>query len=200
MSFNLNASIPLKAQVADLLGSAQQGLQVRQQFDQAPLQNQLLQQRVDQNQQALEANQAAAAQAEQNRVITSVASGFQEISGLLDAGDFKGAEDVLIARRAKLVSEGRDTALTDEAIAGLQSGDATLINRVKIKGKQLVDAATSRGLLEATGGTKRVSADQLGFEETIKDFTEVEKQQARRVRAGIVAKAGSSADEQVPHR
>lgn len=197
MSFNLNASIPLMAQVANPVGSAQQGLQLGQQFQQAPLQNQLLQQRVDQQQQALAAGQAQAAQIEQNRVITSVAQGFQEISGLLDAGDFQGAVDVLTTRRARLLSENpnADTRLTDEAIQGLQSGDATLINRVKIKGQALLDAATSRGLIEPTATGKRVSADQLGFEETIKDFTEIEKQQARRVRAGIVAKAGSSAAE-----
>ncbi|MBL4753768.1 MAG: hypothetical protein JKY52_09285 [Flavobacteriales bacterium] len=155
MSFNLNAEIPLLAQVADPLGSAQRGLQVSQQFQQAPLQNQLLQQQVDQRQQALVANQKAAAATEQDRVITSLASGFQEISGLVDAGDFKGVVDVLTTRRARLVSEGKDTAITDEAIQAYQSGDATLINRANIKGKQLVDAAISRNLLQPTGGSAR---------------------------------------------
>jgi len=195
MSFNLNANIPLLAQVADPLGSAQGGFRFAQEIQQAPLQNQLLQQKVDQRQQALVDNQKAAAATEQDRVITSLASGFQEISGLVDAGDFKGAVDVLTTRRARLLSEGRDTAITDEAIQAYQSGDATLINRATIKGNQLVDAATSRGLLP--GAAQNVSAEQRGFERLIEDFTPEEQVQARKTRAGIIAKAGDSSAERI---
>jgi len=163
--FQINPNIPLMAQQSDPLGDIQSGLQLGQQIQQMPLQNELLRQKAQQNQQVLAANQAKAAQAEKARVITSVAQGYQEVKGLVDSGDFQGAVQVLGKRRARLVREGKSTVDTDEAIAALESDDATQIQRIKTLGDTAIEMAVSARLLEPGGGVSPDKTRSLDIRE-----------------------------------
>ena len=128
-----------------------------------------------------------------------MAQGYQDIKPFLegDTLDTAGALRVLNDRKSRLQSEGKSTDDTQEAIDAIESRDASRINYIKKTGQAFMDKAVSAGLLEATGAGGKMSADQRGFEETIKDFTPQEQEDARRVRAGIKARAGESADERV---
>ena len=148
MAFQLDANIPLLARAGNPVAAIQGGLQLGQQIQQAPLQNQLLEQRVA-------AGQAQAAQVEQNRVLGSIAQGAQELLPLLESGDFRGANEQLKARRARIVAEGGDPADTDVAIAALESGDASQIQSLKTQAQVAIDIATSRGILKPTGASAR---------------------------------------------
>ncbi len=199
--FQLNSNIPLLAQVPDVIGAGERGFQFGQSIQQAPVRNQLLQQQADAGianqqirQQQIAAEQARVVQAEKNRVITSVASGAVELVPLLEQGDFAAAETSLETRLARLKTEGRDTRLTEQALAAVKSRDATQIQNVKKIAKATIEGAERLGLLETkAGGT--VSAEQRGFENLIADFSDEEQAQARRVKAGLIAKAGDSAAE-----
>jgi len=147
---------------------------------------------------------AALADAENKRQVVSVATGAKDILGDLEAGNFKAAEQTLERRIEDLTakaqggqSDPRQFKDTLEALNAIKSGDATRIKFIKDGAKKIIGIAESQGLIQAGGTGKRISADQLGFDKTIEKFTEDEKIQARKVRAGIVAKAGSSADERI---
>ena len=72
----------------------------------------------------------------------------------IDAGDFKGALEFAKNRRRELLSNdpNANVADTDQAIAALESGDATAINRIKTLGKSVIDVAERRGLIGAKVG------------------------------------------------
>ena len=194
--FQLDSRIPLLAQAGDPLAQGMRGLQMGQQIMQMPLQNQLLQQRAQQGQQAIAAEQARAAQGEKDRLLVSFAEGAQKLLPLIDSGDFTGAVEVLKERRINLLRANPNANVSDTelAIDALQSGDATQIQRVKTLSNSLITTAESRGLIKPKVGGA-VSAEQRGFERLISGFSEEEQANARRVRAGLIAKAGSSADE-----
>lgn len=188
--FQTNSNIPLLAQASNPLAAIQGGLQLGQQIQQMPLQNQLLQQRADQG-------QAQAAQVEENRVLTSIAQGAQEVLPLIESGDFRGANQLLQERRRRLVSEGKDTSDTDIALQALESGDATLIQRIKTQGQTAIDIATSRDLIDVTGGSSGLSAEGRTFENLKKNLSPELQDKADQIKLGLLPKASLSAAERI---
>jgi len=203
MAFQLDSNIPLMAQSGSPVAAANQAVQFGSMLDQlrttreqAPIRQQILQQQQEAGQLANQRNQQIAQQADQDRVLTSVAQGAQEILPFIDSGDFSGAVDKLKARRERLVSEGvTDLSDTDLAIQALESGDAQQIQRIKTDANTAINIAETRGLLTTTDG--KLSAEQRGFEKLISGMNEADQEKARRIRAGLDAKAGSSAAERI---
>ena len=161
MAFSLDANIPLLAQVGDPLPSFKDAFQTGQDVMQAPIRNQLLQQQAQAGQanqqireQQIAAEQVRAAQAERDRVTTSIATAAIPMVKLIDNGDFDGALTLAKERRATLLANNpnANTADTDEAIAALESKDATAIQRIKTLGNSVIDVAERRGLIGARVG------------------------------------------------
>ena len=157
MAFSLNDNIPLLATASDPFAEIQEGFQFGEHVRQAPLRNQILRQSAQQGQQEIEAEQVRSAQVEQDRVITSVATGAMELLPMIESGDFKGLEKNLVARIELLNSQGRDTKLSEQALAAVVSGDASQIQQVKKIAQSAVDIAESRDLITTTGGKDRFS-------------------------------------------
>lgn len=119
-----------------------QGFQnIQQQREQAPLRNQLLQAQVG----AAESQQT---RQEQLNRFQSVAFGASEILPDLAAGNFTGVSQKLTARRARLVSEGSDTAETDNALRLLQEDPNQLLGEVQ----QIIQVGQQQGILKAPVG------------------------------------------------
>ena len=196
MAFQLDSNIPLLARGVDVAGSVQSGLQTRGMIDQlqqakeqAPLRQQMLEQQAQAGQLVNEQNQQAASFADQNRVIGSIASSYAGVKGLADSGKFNEAADALEAKRQVLIQSGiTNFEDTDAAIAAFRSDDAKQINAMKQQGDEAIRIATERGLFD-----KGITAEEKRFEGLIKNFSPEEKEKARRVKAGIDARAVGSA-------
>jgi hypothetical protein len=174
----VDTTIALQARAPNLLGALQQGIQAGGMFRQ------------------LQAQRLAQAQAAQDFRITQAANAFQKIQPAINKGNFSGAVSSLKEERQTLLDAGvKQTPDIDLAIQALESGDANAILGVKQQGEQILTFAQQRGLLSTQG--VGLSADQRGFEFLIKDFSKDEQVQARKVRAGLLAKAGSSAQERI---
>jgi hypothetical protein len=122
-----------------------QGFQeLRQQREQAPLQNRLLQAQV---------GTAEAGQTRQEQInrFQSVAFGAAEILPGLQSGNFAGVNRQLQARRAKLVAEGKNTAQTDEAIGLLATNPQQLLTQVN----EVIGVAQQQGILKAPSAAQR---------------------------------------------
>lgn len=133
----INAEIPLLARTGDFVSPLFQGYasgqQIRQQREEAPLRQQLLQGQVDN-----QASQSNAFKRDQfNDEQISVIKGSSQLKPLIDANDIEGVRNQLTQRRQSLTDLGLNTAHTDEALALLDKDPAQL--------KKLVDANVSAG-------------------------------------------------------
>jgi len=201
----LDPNILFRVQPRNTLGTivqgVQSGLQAKNVFDQiqqreeeAPIRNQILQQQQQAGAQLAAQNQQAELLKQQNRELASVASTWSGVQSLVDAGDFEKAAKALEANKAVLGKSGiTNFDDTDVAIAALRSGDPAQINDIKRQGSEAIRIATERGLFDKKGE----SAEQKTFENLIKNFTPEEKAQARRVKAGLNARAVGSASSTV---
>jgi len=201
MAFQINPNIALSSKPANILGAIQSGLQTRGMFDQfqqsqeeAPIRQQLLEQQAQAGETAQVAQAAQAAEAartEQNRVIKSIAGSYGGVKSLVDSGKFLEAADALEANKAVLQQSGvTNFEDSDLAINALRSGDSQAINNIKLQGEQAIQLATDRNLL----GDKTASAETKTFEKLIAGFSDEEKAEARKVKAGLAArKVGSAA-------
>lgn len=100
--------------------------------------------------------------------------------------------EALIARKTELQGAGLPTGDTDEAITLAEAGDFEGLEKAT---DSAIALGERFGLI--SGGAQNVSAEQRGFERLIEDFTPEEQVQARKTRAGIIAKAGDSSAERI---
>lgn len=151
----IDPSIPLQTQVAPignmLLQGFQAGSQMRQQRDEQPIRNQLMQADLAQAKQA----QMQDAQRQFNDEQKSIIQGAAQIKPLLDSGDSQGALSALRQRQQALKTVGLNTKQTDEAIQMLEAGNTAGL-------KQSVDALYSAGL--RAGVLQEPAADYRGEE------------------------------------
>jgi hypothetical protein len=197
MAFQINPNIPLSAQQSDVLSTLSQGVQaggmfqkLRQQAEEAPIRQELLNQQAQAGQAAQAADTAAAAKAEQNRVIASIAGSYSGVKSLVDSGKYNDAADALEANKEVLRQSGvTNFEDSDLAIQALRSGDAQAIRNIQLQGEQAIQLATDRNLL----GDKDASAETKSFNKLIANMSPEDQDKARRIKAGLDARAVGSA-------
>lgn len=163
--------------------------QLQRAKEEAPLRQQLLQQQQAAGQLAIDQANQAQAQAEENRLLGSIANTYSGVKDLVDTGKFNDAADALEANKAVLARSGvTNFEDSDIAINALRSGDAQAIRRIQLQGDQAIRIAESRGLFE-----KDIGTEGKNFEALTKGFTPTEKALARRVKAGLAPRAVGSA-------
>jgi hypothetical protein len=106
--------------------------------EQAPLRNQLLQAQVG----TAEATQQ---QQEETNRFTSVAFGAAEILPDLQSNNIQGVQQKLTARRNLLLSQGRDTVETDNALSMLANNPQELLQKTN----EVIGVAQQQGILKA---------------------------------------------------
>jgi hypothetical protein len=135
----IDANIPLQTQVQPLgnmlLQGYQAGSQFRQQRDEAPLRNRMLQAQAT----SAEQQNTAGAQRQFNDEQKSLIVGAAELKPLIDAGNVEGARASLLRRQAAAKQLGLNTRQTDEALQMLDTGGIQAL-------KQPIDALYSVGL------------------------------------------------------
>lgn len=148
----------------------------------APLQSQLLQQRVDTGQQ-----QASQARADQR--MRSVAIGSAEVLPFLQKGDIEGARSTLLKRRQQLIDQGLPTETTDEGLALLDSNPQLLAQRAQ----QSVELGQRLGVFSGQQGQ---TAGQREFTSLVKsaELSPKETRKAARVKLGLDARASNFAE------
>jgi hypothetical protein len=154
MAFQLDSNILLSGRGPNVAGAVQQGLNTRSMFDtlreereQAPIRKKMLENQQIVAQQVQEENARKAQQADQDSVIGSIASSWAGVKGLVDAGKFNEAADVLEANKKNLIDSGaKNLDDTNLGIQALRSGDAKQINAIKLQGNEAIRLATERGL------------------------------------------------------
>jgi len=173
----------------------------------APIQGAGMLQKLQQLEQQTQAGQVAAEQEqlkmsdqERNRQILSVATGAQGLLAELGSDINIGAGLKFLNRRLEdlSASETPDTRKlqdTKEAIAILEGGDAKQIQWLMGKANDVIEIAESQRLLDTSGD--RLTAGEQEFESLIAGFTDEEKAIARKVKAGIAPRAGTSAQERI---
>jgi hypothetical protein len=130
-----------------LMNKQTRGIRAQQaqiQAEQAPLQNQILQQQ-------LAAGEAQAAQAQDQRILKSINDFAVTNQHIIDeaerSGDFAPLQKAMVQRRAQLVQSGLPTDETDEAILSLGQGD--------IQSLDIIDQLrNSRELFQQQSGVK----------------------------------------------
>lgn len=200
MAFQLDSNIPLMGRGLDVAGSVTSGLQARGMLDQlqqakeqAPLRQQMLQDQAAQLQLVTQQAQQQQALAEQDRNISSIANTYSGIKSSVESGDFAEAVAGLKANRKLLVSSGStDLSDTDYAINAFESGDPKQILEAKRLGEQAIKLAASRGI-----GKEGMTTEEQTFESLTTGFTPEEKEQARRVRAGLSPRAVGSSSQTI---
>ena len=174
-----------------LMNSQTRGLRQSQEAraaELAPLQLQQQQQGIDINQQTLAANQAAAEQQTENRILRSVSEFGTKLKPVLESGNTDQALNMLTTRFQELQGQGLPTNETVEAITAIRGGNAQQV----LSGIDTVQQiAQQRGLT----GRPQVSVGQRDFENLIDiaqspTSTQLEKDSARR-ELGDLAKVGS---------
>jgi hypothetical protein len=152
MAFQLDSNILLSGRGPDVAGSIQRGLKTRSMFDtlreereQAPMRKKMLENEQIVAQQLQDENTRKLQQADQGRVIDSIANSYSGVRGLVNTGKFNEAADALEANRAVLVQSGStDLRDTDAAITALRSGDATAIRQIQLQGEQAIQLSNQR--------------------------------------------------------
>lgn len=196
MAFQLDSNIPLLSRGANPVAGIQQGLkvggmisQLQQAKEEAPIRQQMLEDQAAQSQLVAQQQQQQQALQDQDRVIGSIASSYTGVKSLVDGGKFNEAADALEANKSTLAASGvTNFEDTDAAIAAFRSGDAKQISAMKQQGNEAIRIATERDLFD-----KGTTAEEKRFEGLIKNFSPEEKEKARRVKAGIDARAVGSA-------
>jgi hypothetical protein len=154
-----------------------------------PFQLQQAQQGVDINQQTLDANQVAAQQNSDQRILKSIndfAIGNQSIiNQTVNTGDTAPLLQALTTRRDKLVQQGLPIDETNEAITDLERGDI-----------QSVVSGLSDGVALFRQQQGR-TAGQREFESATRGLTEEDKLKARRIELGLDPRASLSANERI---
>jgi hypothetical protein len=200
MAFQLDSNIPLMGRGINVVGSVTSGLQARGMLDQlqqakeaAPLRQQLLQDQAAQSQLLTQQTQQQQQIADQDRVIGSIANSYSGVKSLVDAGKFNEAADALEANKEVLRQSGvTNFEDSDAAIAAFRSNDPKEINRFKMLGEQAIKLAGERGI-----GKKAMTTEEQTFESLTTGFTPEEKEQARRVRAGLSPRAVGSSSQTI---
>lgn len=200
MAFQLDSRIPLMGRGIDVAGSVTSGLRNRGMLDQlqeakeaAPLRQQLLQDQAAQSQLVTQQGQQQQALADQDRVIGSIANSYSGVKSLVDSGKFNEAADALEANKEVLRQSGvTNFEDSDAAIAAFRSNDPKEINRFKMLGEQAIKLADERGI-----GKKAMTTEEQTFESLTTGFTPEEKEQARRVRAGLSPRAVGSSSQTI---
>lgn len=154
---------------------------LQQQREQAPFRQQILEAQAGQAQQELDLQR-----------FQSVAQGAQEILPDLLTDNPQAALQKLQARRSRLVSQGRPTQDTDQAIQMLQTPEGQL--QLTEDAQNVVNQATQRGLLG------KQQADPAGVREfealaVAGQLAPEERAKAARVRLGLDARATNFAEK-----
>jgi hypothetical protein len=152
MAFQLDSNILLSGRGPNVAGAVQQGLNTRSMFDtlreereQAPMRKKMLENEQIVAQQVQDENTRKLQQADQGRVIDSIANSYRGVQSLVNTGKFNEAADALEANRAVLVQSGStDLRDTDAAITALRSGDATAIRQIQLQGEQAIQLSDQR--------------------------------------------------------
>jgi hypothetical protein len=152
MAFQLDSNILLSGRGPNVAGAVQQGLNTRSMFDtlreereQAPMRKKMLENEQIVAQQVQDENTRKLQQADQGRVIDSIANSYSGVQGLVNTGKFNEAADALEANRAVLVQSGSTNLEdTDAAITALRSGDATAIRQIQLQGEQAIQMSEAR--------------------------------------------------------
>ena len=160
---------------------------IQQSRENAPFQNQLLQQRVSSGEQ----------QAQQQQLLQkqkSVAIGSAEILPFLQNQDIEGARSTLLRRRQSLIDQGRPTETTDEAL-GLLDADPQLLQQRAQQGVMLGQKlGVFSGQIQATAGQR----ERQSLLDAINNpnSSDVAVKSAE-VALGTRARAGSSSAERI---
>lgn len=185
----IDPRISLLGRGVDLARSAQTGLNVRDTFDrmrlaaeQAPVENKLLQAQADQ------AQQAATTQSKNAR-IGSIALGAAEILPDIQAGNAQGVQAKLQRRRERLISEGKPTNDTDEALALLSQPDG--LARLGQISQQAVQLGQQVGALQAPSGG--AGTEERFFDHLTESLTPEQREEAGLIRLGLAPRATGSA-------
>ena len=179
----LDANIILQGRGVDIpgslargLGLAQAGNQLLQQRQQAPLRNQLLQQKVGAGE------QLATQRSAQNRqsVQTEIATGFRAMKQFLDRGDLSGAANII-----------DQLGLSPQVAEKLKGGflDRNGIPETVETLKSEIDA----GLAALSPQGEQKSVRQREFETLTRGFPEDEIEEAKRIRLGLSPRAVGAA-------
>ena len=177
----LNVRTPDVGQIFNNALVAAQGFQgLKERREQAPIQNRLLQAHA-------ESTEAGAANQRSVNRVTDIAFGASEILPDLQTGNFAAVAQKLDSRRQRLVSEGKPTETTDEAISLLGSNPQGLLDNVQ----QIVSVAQQQGILQAPGGG--LTSKQREFGGFTEGLSEEDIQRARRIELGLDPRAVSSA-------
>jgi hypothetical protein len=162
--------------------------QAEQQAALAPLQQQLLQQRVSAGQQAM-------TQQEEDRILRSVAEFGTKLKPVLASGDTDRAQSMLTQRLQELQAQGLPTNETVDAITAIRSGNPQQVMQAIDSAQQI---AQQRGLT----GAPTVSVGQRDFEtkvalvENDPELT-TPAAKAAAVDLGLKARASQSAQERI---
>jgi len=177
-ALNIFENALTNAQTRDIRGA-----QEARAAQQAPLQNQILQQQ-------LAAGQAQASQAQDQRILKSIndfaVGNASIITNAVNSGDFKPLQGALIERRLQLQQQGLPTDQTDEAIFMIGQGGGQDV----VAG--LSDAVNLFNQQQGRGQTAR----QRELSDLTKGFSEADELTTRRIRAGLESGEGkTTADE-----
>ena len=135
-----------------------------------PLEEQLRQAQIGNQQQVLTSNELANNQARQDQYISSVAQAGAEILPALNSGDVEGVRGSLTRRLGELQSQGMPTETTQEALQLLDTNPELL----KQRAEQAVQLGRDRGVF---GGMARESASQKGQARTVRKGDQLFSQQ-----------------------
>jgi len=152
MAIQLDPNIALQARPLNILGSISEGVrvggmleQLRQSKEEAPIRQELLNQKAQQGERLIQEQQAQAALADQNRVIDSIANTYSGVKSLVDTGKFNDAADALEANKEVLRQSGvTNFEDSDLAINALRSGDAKAIRQIQLQGEQAIQMSEAR--------------------------------------------------------
>lgn len=195
----INPNILLQGRAPDLTGAVSQGIraggmlqQLQEQRALAPLRKRMLDTQVQQA-------EAAINDAERNRQLESIYTGYTELNELVQSGDFDAAAERGLGRLSQLRARGQTN--TSDTQIGLQLIDAMnkggevgeLAKRQwDAYGKGLSQAMRVRGL-----DTAAVTAEQQTFEALTAGLSEEDKRKAERIKLGLDPRAGLSARERI---
>lgn len=153
--------------VLDNLGKAQQ---LKRDRALLPLEEQLKQAQIGNQQEVLTANELANNKARRDQYFSSVAQFGAEILPSLESNDISGALGSLQRRRADLVAQGLPTETTDEAIELAQTNPELL----KQRAMEAVQLGRQMGVF---GGQQSLSASQKGQARTVRKGDKLFSQQ-----------------------
>jgi hypothetical protein len=189
----------------DPLGEVTRGAQavgifakLRQQEEEAPIRQAILQNQADLLAQKVATGAAEAQEATRKRDLKGLGSSYLQVKGDIAAGNYNAAADQLQVIHDRKIAAGQtpeDMSAHAQAIETLRSNDAKAIKDLKALGQGAIDAAVAEGLLEdpAAAAVKAVPAKVREIK-TLHEMTKSDDEnlvKAAEIALGVLAKEGT---------